>query len=171
MGVNKLNPIYILEGIDGSGKTTLANAIAAKTKGHILHSSFNKKWDIEEYHTDIIESALILAQYQPVIIDRWAPSEFVYSTVFRDGVSYDTGQLIEEYFNNIKYWIYCRSDNAVENHLKNKTERIEMFEDMADVIDCFDEYVQYTKNNWIHIPWKEYDFEKLNIKEFVESIT
>lgn len=166
-----MKSIYILEGVDGTGKTTLAEALAAKTKGHILHSSYDKEWNMEQYHTDIIESAIILAQYQPVIIDRWAPSEFVYGQVFRGGSSYDTGKLIEDFFESIQYWIYCRSDNAVENHLKNKEQRIEMYEDMAKTIDSFDDYVQYTSHNWVHIPWKEYDFSKVNIKEFVESIT
>lgn len=163
--------IIILEGIDGAGKTTLAREIADKTKGHILHATFNKNFDMEEYHTDLIETAIVLSQYQTVVIDRWAPSEFVYAKVFRDGASYDTGKLIEDYFEKVSHWVYCRSDDAVENHLRNKEQRVEMFEDMSDIIDEFDDYVQYTSTNWIHIPWKTYDFAKVNMKEFVESIT
>jgi thymidylate kinase len=164
--------IYILEGPDGTGKSTLAAAIAEKTKGHILHSTFNKDWDIEEYHTEIMEAAIDLNRYQDVVIDRWAPSEFVYGKVFRGKPSYDSSILVEEYFGQHDItWIYCRNDNAVENHLNNKKNRKEMFDDMTKVVEEFDDYVSYTSNNWIKLPWITYDFDKVDIDNFVKEIT
>ena len=122
-----MNKIYILEGPDGTGKSTLASEIVEQIKGHVSHCSYDKSWNIEEYHRSIIEVARKLAQYQPVVIDRWAPSEFVYGTVFRNNVSYNTSNLIERFFDDNIVWIYCRNDDAVKNHKKNIKTRNEMF--------------------------------------------
>ena len=67
--------IYILEGADGTGKTTLARKILDKTNGHYLHSTYDRYWDIQDYHQQIAESAISLDIYQDVVIDRWALSE------------------------------------------------------------------------------------------------
>lgn len=163
--------IYILEGPDGVGKTTLARAIQDKTKGHLLHASFDKEWDIEMYHLQLIDVARELNEYQDVVIDRWAPSEYVYGNVFRDGPSYDASKMIENRTQDgdVK-WIYCRNDNAVQNHLKNREERKEMFNDMSKIVEEFDKYVEYTSNNWIHIPWITYDYDKVDMDQFVEEL-
>ena len=163
-----MSKIFILEGADGTGKSTLANEIALQTKGHILHCSYDKSWDIEKYHEHIMQAAQSLAQYQDVVIDRWAPSEWVYGNVFRGGESYDVFKLIEElkHIDNI-VWIMCRNDNAVLNHLVNAELRPEMFNDMTDVVANFSLFQNDTKDM---IDWVEYDFDKVNMKEFVEEL-
>lgn len=163
--------IYILEGADGTGKSTLANEIAKQKHGQVLHPYYDKTWNMEKYHIAFIESAILFANEGiPVILDRWAPSEFVYGDVFRNGPSFDTSKLIEKYQDLITEWIYCRNDNAIENHLKNKETREEMFDDMSQVVTKFDYYIEYTSNNWLHIPWKIYDFDKVNMKQFVKDL-
>lgn len=165
-----MKKLYILEGADGTGKSTLANAIAEETKGHVLHCSYDKTWNIEDYHCLVMKSAKELVNYQSVVIDRWAPSEYVYGHVFRGKPSYDTSLIIEKFISKDMVWIYCKSDDAVENHKKNINIRDEMFDDMTKVTKEFDEYVHYTSNNWVHIPWVEYDFDKVNMKSFVKEI-
>lgn len=167
--------IYILEGPDGVGKTTLARAIQDKTKGHLLHASFNKDWDIEMYHLQLIDTALELDQYQDVIIDRWTPSEAVYGKVFRGSESYNTDRFLENISDrsnlvnpSVAKWIYCRNDKAVENHLKNKEERTEMFDDMTKIVEGFDKYM--TKSKKLGYPWIEYDFDKVDMNSFVEEV-
>lgn len=159
--------IYILEGADGTGKTTLAKQLAP----NILHSTYDKDWNMEQYHRDVIHAAKMIDQYDDVVIDRWAVSEAVYGEVFRDGPSYDTSKLIEnEAQENNIIWIYCRHPHAVRNHNKNKKTRHEMFDDMTEIVVGYDAYVEYSRSNWIHIPWIIYDFSKINAKEFVKEL-
>lgn len=167
------NKIYIIEGPDGTGKSTLANKIAEETKGHILHASYDKNWNIEKYHFDLIDVAFRLSKYQSVVLDRWAISEFVYGTVFRGGPSYDTAGLIEDSMDDKIVWIYCENEDAVKNHLANSKKRKEMFDDMTKVVEEFDDYVEYSSNNWLQIPWIKYNYNYnwINIDEFVKEVT
>lgn len=164
-----MGKIYILEGPDGTGKSTLANAIAEQTKGHVLHCSYDKNWNIQRYHAEIMNAAVSLSQYQDVVIDRWAPSEWVYGNVFREEASYDVFRFIESYniIPNLT-WIMCRNDNAAINHLKNSEIRDEMFNDMTDVVANFTLFKHDTSDI---IDWIEYDFDKVNMNEFVKELT
>lgn len=162
--------IYLLEGPDGVGKTTLAKEIASQKGAHIIHSSYNKYWDIKKYHEMIIKQALDFNEKGiPVVLDRWVVSEFVYGTVFRGGPSYDTSALLEKYIDKITP-IYCWNENAVENHLKNRQDRIEMFESMADIVKEFEDYINFTSNNWLNIPWVHYNYNQIDVKEFVKEL-
>lgn len=158
--------IYIIEGPDGVGKTTLANAILEKSKGHLLHATYDKTWDIKDYHGSMITAAHLLNKYQDVILDRWAPSDGVYGRVFRGEPSYDTRRVVElaDILYDIK-WIYCRNDNAVENHLRNKEKREEMYDSMEEVVKEYDKYMRESFVNWI-----QYDFTKNNMNQFVEKL-
>lgn len=160
--------IFLLEGVDGVGKSTLANEIAKQTKGHILHASYNPNWNIEAYHIDLIMSAGRLAVYQPVVIDRWAPSEFVYGSVFRGKPSYDVTAILDEFGDDLDMrFIYCRNDNAVKNHTKHLKERKEMFDDISQAILVFDEFIRQDKQKR---EWITYDYDKCNMQEFVKEL-
>jgi len=160
--------IYILEGPDGTGKTTLANEIAETKKTSVLHSYFDRSWDIKQHHKDMFAAAKLASQWRPVVLDRWAPSEFVYGTVFRGGPGYDVLGYLWEMEPELKdvVWIYCRNDNAVENHLKNIKFRNEMFSDMSSVVEVFDEFIKNDKDR----KWIEYDFDKVDMVEFVRGL-
>lgn len=158
--------IIILEGADGTGKSTLAAEIAKQKGAHIIHSSFNKGWNIRRYHTKLIQHAKELEDLGIVVVmDRWAPSEQVYGDIFRDGPSYSVEDLIKQFNNNIK-WIYCRNDKVIENHLRNLEKRHEMFDSMALIAARFEKYVQDTPE----LKWIVYDYDKNNMKEFVEEL-
>lgn len=165
--------IYILEGPDGTGKTTLANEIAEQKKASVIHSYFDPKWDIKKHHMDMWQAAQIVSRWRPVVLDRWAISELVYGTVFRGKPGYEVPGLLWEMgdeFDNV-VWIYCRNDNAVENHLKNMEKRNEMFNDMKEVVTMFDEIVKNPDlSTELGIKWIEYDFDKVDMKEFVKEL-
>ena len=158
--------LYILEGADGSGKSSLAKKIARETGGNVLHQTYDKDWNMEEYHEDVIEAAVQLSRYQPVILDRWAPSEYIYSKVFRQGETYDTQALIDLWNNEVSIrWIYCRSDKAIENHKRRAATGKEMFDDNERVVAEYDKYVKDS-----YLPWVTYDYEKNNIYEFFKEV-
>ena len=158
--------IYLIEGPDGVGKSTLAKEIAHAKGAHIIHSSYNKLWDIEKYHRLIIQQAVEFLKIGiPVVLDRWAVSEFVYSNVFRGGPSYDTFGLLEEYQGFLTP-IYCWNDSVEENHAKNKETRIEMFDSMKEVFNEFEDYV----NTDSLLRWTRYNFDINDMQEFVKDL-
>lgn len=162
-----MNKIWILEGPDGVGKTTLANEIADQTKGHVLHCSYDQSWNMQDYFSTIMNTAELLAVYQDVIIDRWAPSEWVYGNVFRGAAAFDVFDYIKPYASdkNIK-WIMCKNVNAVANHIQNQKIRPEMFNDMTDVVANFSLFESDTPE----LGWIDYDYDKVDMKEFVKEL-
>lgn len=168
-----MNKLYIIEGADGTGKSTLATELLEKTKGHLIHGTWNKDWSIPEYHRAMYESALTLLEYQDVILDRWAVSEEVYSNAFRNGSKYSADEWMskamgEDVLNdpNQTVFIYCENENAVENHKENLKIRNELFDDMSPVVREYNNYLGRTALNWIR-----YNFNNVDMKEFVKEIT
>lgn len=167
----KTHRLYIVEGADGTGKTTLSNALLEKTKGHLLHGSWHKDWDISKYHTTMLSTAARLLEYQDVIIDRWAVSENVYANAFRGGSKYFdadefmTFMLAACEVKNVTF-IYCENENAVENHKANMKLRPEMFDDMTPVVEEYEKYLDKTT-----FEWNRYNFDKVDMDKFVKEIT
>lgn len=158
--------IYILEGPDGAGKTTLANIIAEQRKASVVHSYFDKSWDIKAHHMDMWKAANIINEWRDVVLDRWAPSEAVYGPIFRDKAGYDVMELLWGFDDKNVTWIYCRNDNAVQNHLKNMETRDEMFDDMSQVVVEFDKFI----NDTDFLNWITYDYDKVDMLEFVKNL-
>lgn len=84
--------VIIIEGPDGSGKTTLANQLAKQNKCPIIHKcqpkSAEKKRMIQEY-VDTIKSN------KNVIFDRCWYSEMVYGPIMRDASVIDFYDMYE----------------------------------------------------------------------------
>ena len=159
--------MYVIEGPDGVGKSTLAREIAKQKGAHIVHASFNKIWDIKDYHIKLMTHAKNLEKSGiPVVIDRWAPSEQVYGDVFREGPRYGVMTLIRKYNNNIT-WIYCRNDNVIENHLKHLEKRHEMYDDMTLIAARFDKFVKDTQDE---LNWLTFDYDKITKESFVKEL-
>ncbi len=160
--------IYCLEGPDGTGKSTLATEIAKQKNATVMHPYFNTKWNMLAYHSAFIHAAEEMNDAGiNVVLDRWAPSEAVYGKVFRGGEGFDTESLVRYYYPMLPItFIYCRNDNAVENHLRNREDRHEMFDDMSQVVSEFDLYVE--AHEWMN--WIVYDFDKVNMEDFVTKL-
>jgi hypothetical protein len=78
-------PVFVVEGPDNSGKTTLANQIVEKTKAVYLHSGYKFKGRMFLYHVAQMRLAVKIAETRPVVLDRWYPSELAYGNVYRNG--------------------------------------------------------------------------------------
>ena len=78
-------PVIVLEGPDCTGKTTLAQNLATRMGGKYLHLTYRWPGKMHHYHQSAMELALRWSQRQPVVLDRWWPSEVVYASAFRGG--------------------------------------------------------------------------------------
>ena len=84
-------PIFVLEGPDNGGKSTLAKEIARQCNGKVIHATYRFKGRMYQYHMAQFRMALRKAQNNPVIMDRWWPSEVAYGNTYRDGCEYAKG--------------------------------------------------------------------------------
>lgn len=81
-------PIVILEGIDGSGKTTLAAKLAKALQAfHVHHGTYRgtKPTQLVDVYRASLRPALL--GYAPVVLDRAWYSEPIYGAVFRNGAN------------------------------------------------------------------------------------
>lgn len=78
-------PIFVLEGPDGVGKSSLAKELTTLLGGRYIHLTYRFRDKMHLYHYAAIRLAAHLAQHQPVVMDRWWPSEIIYADVYRGG--------------------------------------------------------------------------------------
>jgi thymidylate kinase len=162
-----MNKIFVLEGADGTGKSTLANYISELFGANIIHCSYDKNWNIKQYHEDMYECAVKMSEYNHVILDRWSLSEYVYGSVFRNKPAYDALQFMYKKQEQTDFiWIYCQNNNAIENHEKNKNERVEMFDNIEKVEEVYNLYINNEKN----IKWNIYNFDTMRKEDFINKL-
>jgi hypothetical protein len=76
--------IIILEGPDGSGKTTLAKEIKKiADKPYYLHLRYKPQYGLRYYSAAFDLAIRKHLQGHTVIMDRWWPSAIIYDTVYR----------------------------------------------------------------------------------------
>lgn len=106
--------IIILEGPDGSGKTTLANKLAKQTGYPIIH--FTRPTTEEETQAMFDEYFKLVRKTKNAILDRCWYSEMVYGPVMR-GVSHiaypQMYALEEQLCRNGAMLIYCTGPQGV----------------------------------------------------------
>lgn len=132
--------IIVLDGPDGTGKTTLAHEICKQTGAKYLHLTYRWKDKIFDYHTAAIRWAA--RQTCPVVIDRWWPSEAIYAKAFRGGSTWPLqGRMCERVAKKFGVvYVFCLPDDiqsAVANHAELKQHREEMYDDIAAVVDLY----------------------------------
>jgi thymidylate kinase len=92
-------PIFVVEGPDGAGKTSLCEALKQvasyrySTNVGYIHLTYRWKDRMHLYHTAALHYAARLSRHQPVIVDRWWPSEIVYADAYRGG-----SKFVKHYF-------------------------------------------------------------------------
>ena len=119
--------IYILEGPDRCGKTTLGKAIATKLKGNYIHASGHKSLmpGMTAFHSGILDIAE-WAQKQGIstVIDRLWVSEMVYGELLRPKdpghVNYKVDQFRIRCSKLGVTYIFCMTKDAVSRHAMDR---------------------------------------------------
>ena len=147
------NPIFVLEGGDGTGKTTLANEIVRLTGAHYLHLTYAKHLvgHMHDYQMGAMKAAFELSKYFPVVIDRWVPSELVYANVFRKGAVEIGNEAREAMLVHMAAectFVFCQPADLKEYLVafhELKTQREEMYDTVAGVHQEYDRFIKHAK--------------------------
>jgi thymidylate kinase len=142
--------IVILEGADGTGKTTLAEALVDEGYAYI-HCTYNAQLigHMTGYFIGVLSSAIHIARDRPVVIDRWRMSELVYGNVFRAGPEnpYATDFLFQMADDARVHYAFChpKAKNRglyLKEFEKLKAERKEMYDKMGGVYDAYAQHIK-----------------------------
>lgn len=142
--------IIIIEGADGSGKSSLAKRILNDNgNGIYLHAEYRFKNNIPLYHLALLKKALKFSKKTLVIIDRLHISEYIYAKVFRNGTKWpfhlkNFNRICKHMNIPIIVCIPEKVERGVEWFNENKDKREELYDNMRKVTQ---EYIDYAKNH------------------------
>lgn len=166
MSVHPLrSPLYILEGCDGSGKTTLAHFLIKTQRVNYFH--FNQYVFFQDY----LEA--LLPDGKPRILDRSWLSERPYGTVFRHGMDRFKGGLRTGLEIAAKeMWlptvIWCKPPLAIVIDAwkgRKADEMLQTSEQLAEVYRLYGDEMTATI-----LPVVEFDYTKQSYIELMERL-
>jgi hypothetical protein len=136
--------IVVVEGCDGTGKTTLAKYLCEKFNGHYIHNTYRWPKKMPVYHTAALHRAIKLAEEKLVVIDRLWMSEAIYAAVYRGGSPWpQMGRIIDRVvLKHCGIYVMCDlpKDHAAK-YQQLKQERDEMYDDVTEVGVRFKELI------------------------------
>lgn len=148
--------LILLEGADGSGKTTLCK--------QLKEFGFNVADPVDRADTNLYEQWLKLINKGDAIIDRSFITELVYRTV--DGK--ETGDLnLEQMCYLLKYCkvILCETDSAFEDSIKRGEDNITDKETATKIKDAYKLILtmlsKFTKAEVFTYNWKKQKFNEV----------
>lgn len=155
--------IYILEGPDCCGKTTVAKEIQKMTGYPIWHLRYFSDPEKMQFQFDYIENYLKHwlsdnGDGDGIILDRLILSNQAYQSVFKDGPIVKNAQSIydflvnEQTFANVTFVNCIPSDKErwLKFFAKKKEERVEQYDDVEKMSQVYDAYMKKF--------WDEYVF-------------
>ena len=134
--------IIVIDGCDGTGKTTLAQAICDRFNGVYIHNTYRWPSKMPLYHTAALHRAMKLARTQLVVIDRLWMSEAIYAEVYRNGTPWPhMGRLIDRMIRKVGgVYILTQSPRDHQQKFEQlKSEREEMYDNVDRVRERFDQ--------------------------------
>lgn len=173
------HPVFVFEGPDGAGKTTLAKHLAKVTGAKYIHLTYRFKDRMHLYHSAAIKLVARYAQHQPVVLDRWWPSEILYAECYRGGSKFMKHFFLLEHIATqmgVTY-VWCLPEDKkryFDNINRLKDNREELFQDGFDrLYDLYrDFYHQYggLRENAVHYDMFK-NFVGDDINEAVRDMT
>ena len=147
--------IVILEGHDKSGKSTIATALSEQLNIPIFKVVRNKYWWDPEINLKYLTEGItqfIEQTKTSVILDRWVPSDYMYSKLFNRPINYDTIFNIDERLSKLNTTIiYCHKNKEAFEFDEEDKEFINMT--MYDkMTELYREYSDKSKCNhlWLN---------------------
>lgn len=150
--------IFILEGPDGVGKTTLGMHMAKQLDAAYLHLSYRWPDHMFEYHTAAIRWAIRKNRKQHVIIDRWWPSEALYAAEFRGGSKWSQmGRMMDRVARKHgAVYIYCLPEDLIAYEKRFNTLKAEREEMYDNVMGVATRYIRLWNGDTMHEPNENY---------------
>lgn len=136
-------PVIVLEGPDCAGKSTLAEFLHLQWGAKVMHQSYKFKDRMHQYHTAVLERVLKEREKQPVIVDRWWPSEAIYADAFRGGTKWPMmGRMLDRVAIQHGFiYVSCLPASDPQRHLAMFNERAEaggeLFTTMGEVANMY----------------------------------
>lgn len=131
--------LILLEGLDKSGKSTIANWLKDNYDFEIIKFSAPKKGDdVYKIYLDTLNK---LKPYKNYVIDRMHWSEAVYGPIYREKSQLDQDKLwnIDEKINELNgIVVYCFNDiHWFERKFKEDKEEFTQLEDIMNLIEAY----------------------------------
>ena len=127
--------VIVLEGCDGTGKTTLARKLVAEHDGVYIHNRYHK--DVWPFFMATLRWAQRASHDRLVVVDRHWVSECVYARAYRGGsaLPWDVRALARVWARLGALNVLCLPplELVIQNHDKLKNERVEMYDKVNKV--------------------------------------
>lgn len=183
--------IFIVEGPDGTGKTTMCNILSKLHDIPIVHLTyFEKQVDMEQQYKRVFQLIYSLSTENTengIIFDRFTASNTVYSQVYKNSKESPWTNKIKQLLATICgmidiTFIHCLPTDRQDylNHYKDiASNRDELYGDdtekMGRVYDVYKAVFEVEKNILCHkdIKWIDYDYlketETVQMKDLLEE--
>lgn len=140
--MSNIKGVILLEGPDGTGKSTLADFLVNKFDGHYVHRTWRRGMDVWDHHTEALQIANERAHQQLVVIDRLWPSEAIYGNVFRKESDYkhNSRAMDRVLLRMAAIYVLCvpsDPDYVRAVHKRKAGEGLEMYTNIDQVIDRY----------------------------------
>ncbi len=140
--------IIVIEGCDGSGKTTMAKAMEKQFRSEgfkvVYHHASIRRWCLRHHLAKLRYALRDYASHSSNtihIFDRLWPSEAIYGSIYRNrtydplvmwSIDFFLSQLGAVYV-----WCYDSPDALVDRHAELKQTRVEDFDDIREVAETY----------------------------------
>ncbi|MGG0308252.1 deoxynucleoside kinase [Priestia megaterium] len=158
--------IFITEGCDGVGKTTLAEALSAKLYMPILKgSSFEASTSGNEV---LFNSFMKFVNMDDIIIDRYTYSNLVYATLYKDYsiITYEQLEHIEELIKDKAVLVYLHTDaEVIKSRINSRGDDYVKVDMVESILNEYDKVL--SKSNLFKM---KFDTNKLTTDQIVKKL-
>jgi thymidylate kinase len=174
-----MSRLFIIEGVDSTGKSTLARTLALERQAVYLHASGHR--DLHDsmfaHHKNLLEIAEVNLQMgHDVVMDRHWPSEYAYAGVLRhdkfNQYNFEEMRLHCHRLNTIYIWANSPSFTRYEATHKNHDTKVFHHLSEADFLAIQNRYEQMFKWPYGFVVAKSYNLTKdgEHIERFIANL-